>query len=281
MSLLSYVPISGVTDSTGAVLALSGLVSNSSLLVAPSITGSNFQSDTTTFGGVAVSAEMLASVDFRGFSMTAQGNAVYFIFDVTATQTVAENNASSPVAAWAIGVGIRLAVRGLGIKSSASLNVGSLAASATLNGTATSFEFQTIGLGLPVLPMLKGLVNQSTRGFDVSTLVEVGNVYNDILAFVANAANAGQLQPQVVGVYFSTGAQVQSAAATYGFALRGVQKGLSLQQLQAKTASLPNGISLDANIQSTVYQQLVGGSATTTPTNSQRDVANQLANSGG
>jgi hypothetical protein len=232
---MNYVPISGLIDSTdvnGPLLALRGLVSDSALLAPPTIGGSQFQSDTVTVDSISVSADMLASLDFRGFSMTAQGNAVYFLQDVTATTTVPVNNPASPIAGWVIGVGVRMAIRGLNVQSNASLSVASLAASATLNATATAFEVQTIGIGLPALPILKGLVNQSIRGFDVSTMAEVGNVVNELIAFLANPANATQIQPQVVGVNFATGSQVQSAAATYGFALWCVQKGNTLSWAQ-------------------------------------------------
>lgn len=282
----TYVPLSGVTRSNdGSLLALEGLVSDPSQIVPPTVSGLSFTSDSVAVNTFSVTAELMASVGFPGLTVSGQSNVVYYVVDIAATSTI-PGTSQGPIASWVLGVGIRIAVRGISVTGSAAVSLSNLAASASLNGTSTSFEFDAIGLGFPVMGLMKGLVDQSLTGFDVSTLQELGNVLNDLTTFMANPANASSLQPQVMGVIFSSAnfavsAWIPIAAATYGFSLRAIQQGLTAQQaLQQDAVKLPPDVSIDPDIINAVYGEIVGSDPSIVPNSAQKSLAKQLTQSG-
>jgi len=276
----TYVPVSGLTDTNGSLLALQGLVSDPTLLVPPDTPWTQFASNAVQITPILGTAEMMASIGFKGLSLSGQSNVVYWVLEILATNTVPSSNPDSPIATWVFGVGLRAGVRGVSVEGNAALSLQNLAASATLNGTSTSFQFDTIGVGAAIMPALKGLVDQSLTGFDVSTWQEIGNVIDDLTAFIANPANAGQLTPQVVGVIFATNYVLQGPAATYGWALRGIQQEMSATTLNEKTpTNLPYGVAVDYDIITNVYNDIVN-SQTATPTDGEKDTAWSLTHSG-
>src|SRR3954453_19015003 len=99
----TYVPVSGGTDANGSLLALQALVSDSSLLVPPTLQG-QFASSSVQLRFSSVSAELMASVGFSGLSVSGQSNVVYWVVDVMATDDVPSTNQSSPVSSWIFGV---------------------------------------------------------------------------------------------------------------------------------------------------------------------------------
>lgn len=278
MAIGTYIPVSGWTAPDGSILALQDLTTQPSLITPPQVIWSG--GDSVSVKSFSASAELMASLGFGGLAISGQSNVVYWVMDIVATMEVPGPGGASPVASWIFGIGLRLGIRGIGVSGSASSTIPNLAASATLKGTSASFQFDTVGVGFPVMKLLTGLVSQSVTGFDVGTLQEVGNLLFDFTAFIANPDNVNRLSPQVVGVIFETGPQAQTPAASYGWALRGIEKGMSYSTLMSKPSkALPPGVKIDPAVVEGVYREIVE-SLTANPTGDQRHVASELTHSG-
>lgn len=278
----TYLPISGVVMSDGSLAALQGLVSSPALVTPPGAPPpGSFTSTGVSVSSFQVSAQMMATAGFGSLvSFSTQAYTVYLIIDVMATLGVPSTNKTSPIATWYYGVGVRVALAGVNASGSAAGTMQGVAANATLNAKASAFQFDGIGVGFGVLPLLTGLVDSTIVGFDAGTVGQLAGVVVDITTYIANPANASQLTPQIIGVVFATQTQVQNAAASWPFALRGISQGTMLGQLPA-AKDLPSGISIDPTLTTTMYN-LLGVSSNTPPVpdSSQKAVANQLINSG-
>lgn len=278
MAIGTYIPVSGWTAPDGSLLALQNLTSQPGLITPPQVSWSG--GDSVNVKSFSASAALMASVGFGGLAVSGQSNVVYWVMDILATMDEPGPGGASPVASWIFGVGLRLGIRGIGVSGSASSSVEGLAAGATLKGTSASLQFKTIGVGFPAMKLLGGLVSQSVTGFDVGTLQEVGDLISDFTAFLANPENVKRLSPQVVGVIFETGPQAQTPAASYGWALRGIEKGMSYRNLMSKTSKpLPPGVKIDPGVVEGVYLEIVE-SVTNNPNEDQRRLASQLTHSG-
>jgi hypothetical protein len=243
-------------------------------------TDSPFTPTANQINSASVSAGLLAACGFGNF--VAQGNYTYYLMDLLSTQTQVSTKPTDAVDYWVKGVGLRLVARGLSVSAQAGLTLGGLSAAATLNGTATAFTLSTIGIGSNSLTFLNALLAQSTSGFNIDTLRLLGSAMTELMEFMADPANANELNPDYVGVGLSSATQLESTAASTCFALRNLANGQSLTMaLQTKPNSLPSGVDRSDPVVSAVYASILGKSdSSASPTPIQKQTAAAFNSSG-
>lgn len=163
-------------------------------------------------------------------------------FELLATETIIAPNPADPLNYYVMGVGIRIAVRRAIASGQAGFSMGGLSASATLRGTATAFKLGALGIGIAGLDFVDELQKQSLSGaFSLDTLQLTGSAVRRGDGLPGRSRSSGQPHPRVGRGWPRT--QVESAAASFGFALRGISYRVTLSDmLRRNTNPLPPGV---------------------------------------
>jgi len=275
--IMNYIPIS--TDSKGAIDVPDRPGMKVTLADADT---AGFTPAGMTLKVAAVSASIMTDIGLGGLLWSGSGNATYFVLDYVATQNLAVASSSLENVYQVMGVGLRLGFRGIGLSTQMSASLGALAATATLNNTASSLQAYLVGtqLNMGSLPLVQSLINLGLSTFNVDTLRQVGGVFTQLADYLTQ--NGASATPVPIGLILNENAQFESVATSYGYALRCIGKGYSWQKATAqKTNSLPAGVQrLDAVLAATYASVLGSTDQTASPTKTQIQYANQLYNCG-
>jgi hypothetical protein len=238
----------------------------------------SFTPDGMTLNAGSVTASLISSLGFGGLVLSGSTSVQYYLLDFAATQHIASPDPSDGSQFTVAGVGLRVAFRGISVSGKASYSLGALAASATLNSTATAFEAQTLGIGLnpASIPVVQSLISSALSSFNVGTMQTLGQAFSQLGDYLAT--NSASLTPGTVGVVLDSGAQIQSVATSYGYALRCIEGGNSLLSAQNKgVKTLPAGVQrLDPVLIATYASVLGSTDPTIQPSSSQKGYASQL-----
>jgi hypothetical protein len=213
---------------------------------------------------------------FGAGQASVDASAVYRIYDLLQTKDVPAAN--GPIASWVFGVGMRISVSTLNASADVTASYAGIAAAVTLGLAEASFEFQTIGFGLGVLPAIRGLVLQALKGFDAGTVEALGDAWFQVVQLMKDG-DPTTFNPRLVGVRLQEYDDLQSIGGSYGFALRSVRDGYKGSDAVNQTSSFPPNTALDKTIVQDLYAALVG-SQDTPPTAQQKQIAAQLDDSG-
>jgi hypothetical protein len=275
-----YFPVSGEVDAAGHLLDLLGTVDSGQGVM---ITPPSPPPDWTGVGQPQLiqtdgNAELTARLGFGGFDVSASGATKYLVVDLLQTKDVPSDYPEGPVGSWVFGVGLRQLLRASNISGSLDGRYSSFAAAATLGLAETSFEFQTIGLGLGALPLLRGLILQAAKGWDAGTTVAFGDAWFQLARHIVSA-DPSTLSPRLVGIRLGAYGWAGSVGGSYGFALRAIGQKLTGTAANQKPAKFPSGMSLNPQIVQDVYYAVVG-SMVTTPDANALSAAHALDDSG-
>jgi len=238
-----------------------------------------FAADGITLNASLVSGSLLTSL---GFQLTMQGSYTYYLLDFAATQHVASPDQDDPSEWSVLGVGLRLGFSGLNVSGKASFNLGGLAASASLNATQSSFQTQTLGIGLDMnsLTFVQALIKASLGPFNLTSIQLVGSAFGQFTDYMTKGSASLTAQP--IGVVLDNAQQLQSVATSYGYALRAIQDGQTLSgALSSGVNELPDGVQrLDPVLAATYATVLQETDPNTSPTDDDKTTADKLDNCG-
>lgn len=241
---------------------------------------SSFQPDGMTLTSGSVSSTVMANLDFNLASLSFKGTTTYYVLDFVATQHVAAPNPNDPVQFVVEGVGLRIGVGAQSVSGNAQFSLGALAASATLSGAAatTKFAAQLVGVGpnQDSLSFVQTLIRIAGQSLDVDSLQQIGEAFSQMGDYLA--ASGTQVSPEPIGVILDEGVQVQSAAASYGYALRSIESTYSLLTAQGKgVKSLPPGVERSDAVMAAAYASITGTlDSATPPLSGPKSLATQL-----
>jgi len=272
---MNYAPVPSTAEGTIEVPGHAGL----QVALADAVAGP-FVPDGLTLTAGGVSGTVLSSLGFGG--LVIEGSAQYYLLDFAATQHVAAVNVNDPSQYTVLGVGLRLGFRGVNVSGKAAFSLGALAASASLNATATSFEAATIGVGLDMdsLPFVNALITSSLGTFNVGTLQQLGSAFGQLTQYLTTQGSS--VTPKPVGVVLDSDTQLQSIGTSYGYALRAIEGGNSLISAQGKGVhGLPAGVQrIDPVLAATYSSVLDTTDPSAQPSGAQKSYASQLDNCG-
>jgi hypothetical protein len=274
-----YFPVSGEVDANGCLLDLVGIVNS---MQGASITPPP-PPDWTGAGQpqlieIAGNAELTARLGFGSFDVTAEGSTQYLVVDLLQTQELASDYPDGPVEAWVFGVGLRQLLRAANISGELNADYGSFAAAGTLGLAETSFEFQTIGLGLGALPLMRGLILQALKGWDAGTTIAFGDAWFQLAQHIVNG-DPSTFAPRLVGIRLGAFGGIDSLGGSYGFALRAIRKPLTGNAALDAPSSFPQNVGLDVQIVEDVCGEVVG-SMDNAPSSADQQTAADLDDSG-
>jgi hypothetical protein len=236
----------------------------------------DFDPDTVAVKAYSLTANMVATLGYGSFASTVGTNWSFYLYDFLASQSLVDES-NDIVDATVYGVGFRLLLKGQGITGSASYSAGGMAASATLEATKTYTQLLPIGLG----PVTWDFVTKlgPMQEFDLDTMFTLGEATGEVVDYLASDPDG--IDPKAVSVVLNDLA-VETAATSYGFALRRIQDGHDRQYAEEAAANeLPTGVEIsDAVIRST-YTAIQGqDSPNDVPDDSQTSLAYKLTHTG-
>lgn len=274
-----YFPVSGEVDGNGCLLDLVGTVDSvQGFMITPPAPPSWTGGGQPQLIEIAGNAELTARLGFGSFDGTAEGSMQYLVVDLLQTQEVPSDFPQGPVEAWVFGVGLRQLLRAANISGDLNADYGSFAAAATLGLAETSFEFQTIGLGIGALPLMRGLILQSLKGWDAGTMVAFGDAWFQLAEHIVTG-DPSTFAPRVVGIRLGPFGDVDSIGGTYGFALRAIRAPLTGNAALTAPSSFPKGVNLDPQVIQDVFGAVVG-SMDSIPNSVDQQTAADLDDSG-
>jgi len=125
-------------------------------------------------------------------------NVHYFLLDLVLSTQVPCTDPASIFASVEYGVGFRIAISAFDIDGGVKLELGALAAAATLNMAQTSFEMVAVGGGLAALAATQPLIASFGAKYDVATLDALAVVRQSL--FELYASKGSSMQPQLIAV---------------------------------------------------------------------------------
>jgi hypothetical protein len=172
-----YLPVSGEIDASKRLLDFVGIVNSAQpALITPPPPPA--WTDPVPMW-LNATGELTARLGFGAGQASVDASAVYRIYDLLQTKDVPAAN--GPIASWVFGVGMRISVSTLNASADVTASYAGIAAAVTLGLAEASFEFQTIGFGLGVLPAIRGLVLQALKGFDAGTVEALGDAWFQVV----------------------------------------------------------------------------------------------------
>jgi hypothetical protein len=216
-----------------------------------------FSPDTMAVKAYSLSAQMISSVGYQNFVMSGQAGWSYYLYDFYASQSVVNTNTDSPQDATLFALGVRVAVRALDVEGSASFSLGGVAASATLEGTQAQMQLDLVGL--PQAAALSYALDlQALNQFNIATTISLGKATGQLIDFLSTPANVGNLSGVPVAVVMNDEA-VETAATSFGFALRAIQYGQMRSEAEGGTPNrLPAGVDISDSVIRATYHNVVG-----------------------
>lgn len=271
---MQYIPIPSTAAGEVALPDHDGLLVE---VAEPSATP--FDPDGITVTAGMVSGSLLASLGLG--NLVIQGSYLYYLLDFAAVEHFASTG-NGPALYTVSGVGLRIGFRSTQVSGKASFSLGGLAASATLEGTKTSFEATTVGVGLTMasLPFVQALIAGSMSSFNVTTLQPLGSAFGQLATYLSE--ERATITPKPIGVVLEAPAQHQSVATSYGYALRAIEGGSSYLEAMGKGVhSLPTGVQRLDSVMAATYSSVLKTTETMTrPNTEQRQRAGQVDNCG-
>ena len=228
----------------------------------------------------SLTAKLMASIGYQDFVVHGDANWSYYLFDFYASQSVVNTNPQTPQDATLYALGVRLAIRALQVSGSASFSLGGVAASATLDNTSTSLQLDLVGL--PKTQALSyALEVGEMNEFDINAIRELGKATGQLIDFLTVPANTSNLTGVPVAVVMNDEA-TETAATSFGFALRGIQNGMQRFDTEdANPNELPDGVDIsDAVIRSTYHLILGNDTGNQDPSAAEKQVAWNLTHTG-
>lgn len=194
-------------------------------------------------------------------------NIQYFLMDLVMSVDVPIDDPQCIFAAARYGVGFRIGVAAWDIKFEGKVNLGMLAAGATLDLAKTAFDVSAVGGGLPVLTATKPIVASFGARFDVGTLAALSVVRQNLMDLYNQKKTV--LQPQLLAVTIDPSrlAAVLSNNVTtdYSELLRGqnyainrARRNRSLEEALAERSSNPAWTKINADLVQQTYERAFG-----------------------
>ncbi|MBY6212311.1 hypothetical protein KUV95_12190 [Microbulbifer agarilyticus] len=278
MDTIAYIPVGGATDSDGTVLALKGLIVDNPEQVdwitppsVPSVDSCNVLQS----GAIQASVSAMLALGFRGFAMAAKMNATYFVVDIVKYATVPAVT-GGPVNEWYFGYGHRIGIQGFNASGTAAASVAGLAGSATMSGTATSYQVKSFGIPYEnVMPLLLPLAGQMLGGLNMGTIQQMGVVREALANY--SITQLDNITPQLIGYSLVNNPDgLDESAASLGFGLRAIEKGLSYTDASGKNAK--HNAPVAPAIFKPLYEEILGSGYgdDVVPNSAQRQQAKEL-----
>jgi hypothetical protein len=219
-----------------------------------------FRPDVISVKGYSLTGEMVVSLGIQNFVVSGQTGWSYYLYDFVATQSRVTPDPKTPQDATVLGVGLRIAIRAQTVSATASLSLGSVAASATIQSVATNIRVIPVGFSSASVPYLANLSSDQT--FNLDTVRGRGQATGNLVDFlVQNAPSVGIAIAVVMNDDW-----VETAATSYGFALRGIQNQMRRYQVEAAAPNqLPDGVEISDVVIALAYHTVGGTDDPNTP----------------
>jgi hypothetical protein len=215
-----------------------------------------FRPDVISVKGYSLTAEMVVSLGIQNFVVSGDTSWSYYLYDFVATQSRVTPDPKTQQDATVLGVGLRIAIKAQNLSATASLSLGSVAASATIENITTRIRVIPVGFASAAVPYLATLSSDQT--FTLDTVRALGQATGNLIDFLANPQNAPSVGVPIAVVMNDD--WVETAATSYGFALRGIQMQMPRYQVEAATPNrLPEGVEISDVVIALAYHT-VGGS---------------------
>ena len=232
-----------------------------------------FVPDVISVKGYALTADMIATLGMGKFIVSGQTNWSYFLYDFVATQSLVTPDPKDPHDATVRGVGLRIAIAAQSLSATASLSLGSVAASATIHSVTTKLKVVPVGFESAGMDFVTALSTEEV--WDLRTLRMLGQATGELIDYLANPPSP--LSGVAIAVVINE-APVESAATSFGFALRAVQYGKTQDYAESAppTSALPGGVEISDAVIALVYHNVA---EVDNPNKSPSEAAQTLANS--
>jgi hypothetical protein len=149
--------------------------------------------------------QVMAEVGFSGVAEVKAKAGVethYFLSDLVITVQLDNPDPDSIITSATYGLGFRIGIIAFDVDVSFTASMASLAAAASLNMAKTSYQVDTIGLGLEALSAVKPLINNVSGPFNVETLETIGAINYELGKLIVDKGNT--MQPGVMRVTVDT-----------------------------------------------------------------------------
>ena len=214
-----------------------------------------FRPDVIAVKAYSLSAGMVVSLGIQNFVVSGQAGWSYFLYDFLATQSRVTPDPKTKQDATVLGVGLRIAIRAQNVSATASLSLGGVAASATIQSVATRIRVIPVGFSSASVKYLASLSNDQTFGLDA--VRALGQATGNLVDFLMDPEHAPSEGVPVAVVMNDN--WVETAATSYGFALRGIQNETPRYKVEAATPNqLPDGVEISDIVVALAYHT-VGG----------------------
>lgn len=214
-----------------------------------------FRPDVIAVKSYSLSAEMVVSLGIQSFVVSGQAGWSYYLYDFLATQSRVTPDPKAQQDATVLGVGLRIAIRAQNVSATASLSLGGVAASATIQSVSTRIRVIPVGFSSAAVPYLASLSSDLTFGLD--TVRGLGQATGNLVDFLTDPQHAPTVGVPVAVVMNDD--WVETAATSYGFALRGIQNQMPRYKVEAATPNhLPDGVEI-SDITVALAYHTIGG----------------------
>jgi hypothetical protein len=237
-----------------------------------------FAPDMISVKGYALTADMIATLGMSQFVVHGQTNWSYFLYDFVATQSLVTPDPTHPQDATVRGVGLRIAVAAQSLSADASLSLGSVAASASIQHVTTKMKAAAVGFDSAGMDFVTALSTEET--WDLRTLRVLGQATGELIDYLANPPSP--LSGVAIAVVINEAA-VETAATSFGFALRAVQYGKTQDYAESAppTSTLPGGVEISDAVIALVYHNVAEvDNPNTPPSGGVQRVAYELTHTG-